>query len=211
MLQDLSCHLSCRQKCGTVSNVLLRAALSVALAGIVAVVDTAAAQAQTYGSDSGSFSKILQTIGLSKGADPDADINYTERSPLVVPPSRDLPPPAKDAAVPAPDWPTDPVKRPRNSKAKEAVVPDTAVQTPNPHIEKKPWYNPMGWFDREEYANFAGEPVRRNLTDPPAGYRIPSPEQPYGVNPNKTSGKKQASVTDFGMSPITPPAAGSGH
>ena len=54
----------------------------------------------------------------------------------------------------------------------------------------------MGWFDREEYANFTGEPVRRDLTDPPAGYRIPSPEQPYGINPNKTSGKSRAGVGD---------------
>jgi hypothetical protein len=54
---------------------------------------------------------------------------------------------------------------------------------------KKPWYNPAGWFDKEEYANFAGEPVRQNLTDPPAGYRIPSPDQPYGISPEKKSYK----------------------
>ena len=50
----------------------------------------------------------------------------------------------------------------------------------------------MGWFNQEEYANFPGEPVRQNLTDPPAGYRIPSPEQPYGISPEKKSGKKAA-------------------
>ena len=49
-------------------------------------------------------------------------------------------------------------------------------------FQKKPWYNPMGWFNREEYASFPGEPVRQTLTDPPAGYRIPSPEQPYGIS-----------------------------
>jgi hypothetical protein len=50
----------------------------------------------------------------------------------------------------------------------------------------------MGWFSREEYASFPGEPVRQNLTDPPAGYRTPSPEQPYGISPDKKSGKKVA-------------------
>ena len=50
----------------------------------------------------------------------------------------------------------------------------------------------MGWFTREEYASFPGEPVRQTLTDPPAGYRIPSPEQPYGISPEKKSGKKVA-------------------
>ena len=36
------------------------------------------------------------------------EINYSERSPLVVPPNRDLPPPVTATAPPAPDWPKDP-------------------------------------------------------------------------------------------------------
>jgi len=208
MLQDQSR----RQTGGRGLQALLCAVLGVALAGIVAGVGATAARAQTYGSDSGSgLDKVMQTIGLSKGSDPDSEINYTERSPLVVPPSRDLPPPATNAAVPAPDWPTDPARRPKSSKAKQAVVPDTAVQTPNPQIQKKPWYNPMGWFDKEEYANFAGEPVRRNLTDPPAGYRVPSPEQPYGIAPDKKPGKAAAAASDFNLGSATPPASGTGH
>ena len=35
-------------------------------------------------------------------------INYRERSPLVVPPKLDLPPPASASAVKAPNWPKDP-------------------------------------------------------------------------------------------------------
>src|SRR5277367_2512664 len=125
---------------------LRHALLSAALVGIVTGAGLRAAPAQTYGSDTGSgFDKILQTIGLSKGSDPDSGINYTERSPLVVPPSRVLPPPASGAAVPAPDWPADPAKRAKSSGGKVAVVPDTAVQTPNPQVEKKPWYNPISW------------------------------------------------------------------
>jgi hypothetical protein len=200
-----------RQTGGSRLDALLRAALGVALAGILAGVGATAARTQTYGGDKGSgIDKVLQTIGLSKESNPDSEINYTERSPLVVPPSRDLPPPATNAAIPAPDWPTDPARRPKNSKGKPAVVPDTAVQTPNPQVQKKPWYNPMGWFDKEEYANFAGEPVRRNLTDPPAGYRIPSPEHPYGLGPDKKPGKAQATATDFNLGSATPSSGGSG-
>ncbi len=207
MLQVQSRH----QMGGLVSHALLRAAVGVALTGIVAGVGATAARAQTYGSDSGGLDKVLQTIGLTKGSDPDSDINYTERSPLVVPPSRDLPPPATNAAVPAPDWPTDPARRPKNSKGKPAVVPDTAVQTPNPQIQKKPWYNPTGWFDKEEYANFTGEPVRKSLTDPPAGYRVPSPEQPYGINPDTKSGKgQQPTAANLGLGSVAPAAGGSG-
>jgi hypothetical protein len=40
-------------------------------------------------------------------------------------------------------------------------------------------------FDREkpvEGAKFLREPARATLTDPPSGYRSPSPDQPYGLN-----------------------------
>lgn len=168
--------------------------------------------AQTYGSDNGTvFDTMMQTVGIKHETDPQSAINYTERSPLVVPPTRELPPPGAQASVPTADWPADPVKQRKSGKAKQAVVPDTAVQTPNPQIEKKPWYNPIGWFDKEEYANFAGEPVRKNLTDPPAGYRVPSPTQPYGIGPDKKPGKAAASASDFNLGSVTPPASGTGH
>jgi hypothetical protein len=189
---------------------LLRAATGAALAGVVASSGASVVRAQTYGSDGTVLDKMMQTIGIKHSPDAESAINYTERSPLVVPPTRDLPPPATGAAAPTSDWPTDRAKRPKNSNPKQAVVPETAVQTPNPPVEKKPWYNPMGWFNKEEYANFAGEPVRRNLTDPPAGYRVPSPEQPYGIGPDKKPGKA-ASANDFNLSSVAPPASGTGH
>jgi hypothetical protein len=34
---------------------------------------------------------------------------------------------------------------------------------------------------KEEYTTFTNEPARNSLTDPPPGYRTPSPTQPYGV------------------------------
>ena len=37
------------------------------------------------------------------------------------------------------------------------------------------------WASKEEYVAFTGEPPRSSLTEPPAGYRTPSPAQPYGV------------------------------
>jgi len=167
-------------------------ATSIGLAVTVAAPARAADDGEAQAS---AWAKFMQTLGLKKTPDAagtDAGINYTERSPLVVPPSRDLPPPASDSP-PGGDWPKDP-KQFKHTKAKPGVVPDTAVQTPNPPHEKKPWYNPSGWFDKEEYANFTGEPVRADLTDPPAGYRIPSPTQPYGIAPDKKPNK--ATVTN---------------
>lgn len=189
----------------------VRAALAVALAGAGLGAAWSPALAQTYGSNKGSiFDSMMQTFGLGK-SDPTAGIDYTERSPLVIPPTRDLPAPGSEAAVPGPDWPRNPpAKSARNNTGPTPVVPGTAVQTPNPPVQSKPWYNPAGWFDKEEYANFAGEPVRRNLTDPPAGYRVPSPEQPYGIGPDK-KGSKQATAKDFNMGSASPPSGQPGQ
>jgi hypothetical protein len=41
------------------------------------------------------------------------------------------------------------------------------------------------WAPKEEYVPFTGEPARTSLTEPPAGYRTPSPNQPYGVGRDK--------------------------
>ncbi len=43
----------------------------------------------------------------------------------------------------------------------------------------------FGKKDDEQAAKFTGEPPRASLTDPPAGYQTPSPDQPYGVGKEK--------------------------
>lgn len=69
--------------------------------------------------------KVLQTLGL-KGGD---GIDYRERSPLVVPPTRDLPPPQQKSAnvqVP-PNWPVDPdakANKPQTPAARKASNSD---------------------------------------------------------------------------------------
>jgi hypothetical protein len=175
---------------------LARTVLGVAVLGL-GFLNATAARAD---GDNPGWDNFMQTLGLKKA--PETQIHYTERSPLVVPPSRDLPAPASDAAAaPAPDWPKDPnTIHSKQSKA-NAVVPGTGpIQTPNPPLEKH-WYNPVDWFSKEEYGTFAGEPVRADLTDPPAGYRVPSPSQPYGISPEGKKAKPSAS--DFGMVPIS--------
>jgi hypothetical protein len=45
------------------------------------------------------------------------------------------------------------------------------------------------WGDKsQEYETFTGEPPRSTLIEPPRGYRTPSPNQPYGVGPEKWKG-----------------------
>ncbi len=60
---------------------------------------------------------FLRGLGLRRDGD-GPNIDYRERSPLVVPPSRDLPRPETAAAERNPAWPVDPdVKRARQAKA----------------------------------------------------------------------------------------------
>lgn len=187
-------------------KMIVRWVAGAALVGIAVGVNASVASAQTYGGDNeGAWNKFMKSLGANSAPSAGGDINYTERSPLVVPPTRDLPPPGSEAATPAPDWPKNNPKPVKHAKTRDKpeIVPDTAVQTPNPPFQKKPWYNPAGWFNTEEYATFAGEPVREHLTDPPSGYRVPSPGQPYGISPEKK--KTQATAQDFGMTSLTPP------
>ena len=157
---------------------------------------------------------ILGTIGL--GSDTPS-ITYRERSPLVVPQGRDLPPPGK--AVRAPDWPVEPeVKEKRKAAAagknskRERVDNDVAApisgtrenwKTGNTGAwteEKKAGKEPS-FFNMllegklggtwEEYGNFTGEPPRTSLVQPPSGYMTPSPAAPYGTRPRADAPEKK--------------------
>lgn len=198
----------CDRKAGhalCVRERLLRAAVGAACVGLVGFFGSVAwaGDDDSYdASDQSAMSRFLQTIGLRPSA-VSSDIRYTERPPLVVPPSRDLPAPETTGSVPASNWPTEPTaKHQKSPKPKVATVPPATPlpANPNPPTVKKTWYNPASWFNKEEYATFTGEPVRENLTDPPTGYRTPSPDQPYGIGPEK-KGERKASAADSNLTP----------
>lgn len=102
---------------------LKRAARGVAFVALAVCAGTVMARAgdDDVMSSGGSFyNQMLQTIGLENGP----DIQYSERSPLVVPPTRDLPPPAADRSPAVPGWPVDPdLTRRAKAKAKEKPKP----------------------------------------------------------------------------------------
>jgi hypothetical protein len=117
---------------------LMSVARGVALAVLVICATAATARAGDYedpnatqASNKSIYDKMLDVIGLSgRGA-----IQYSERSPLVVPPTRDLPPPSANAAPPVPNWPKDPdVARAKQAKAKEKVGPhpDWVIESSRP-------------------------------------------------------------------------------
>ena len=198
------------------------------VAAVVLVVGMAAQSARAADGDDDSapdtkfFRGVLNSLGLRP--DGGAGIDYRERSPLVVPPDRNLPAPeSRDLSAKDPSWPKDvDLERARKAKAERkayneepevrgrALRPDEynpanaqrrtrgdSVPTGGPNDHPDGAANPespsaLGFkgigsvFQKsEEYVTFQHEPSRSNLTDPPAGYRTPSPNQPYGVGKQK--------------------------
>lgn len=94
------------------SRALLRAMrLSAVALGIGLIMVCGAARAQEDDDDDKTFEeKIIEGImaGIGGTNMENKGIDYRERSPLVVPPKLDLPPPASSAEVKAPNWPKDP-------------------------------------------------------------------------------------------------------
>jgi hypothetical protein len=85
--------------------------LAVAVLGIGLVMISGAARAEDDDEDDKTFEeKIIDNLMSGLGAKnmTNKGIEYRERSPLVVPPKLDLPPPAAAAAAKAPNWPKDP-------------------------------------------------------------------------------------------------------
>jgi len=92
---------------------------------VLAALLPAAAQAQDDDDDKNSawnvdkklLNDLMRGLGLRNGSE--SQIEYRERSPLVIPPSRSLPPPEQAGAGRSAAWPVDPdVKRRQDQAAK---------------------------------------------------------------------------------------------
>jgi hypothetical protein len=123
------------------SRALSRALRLAAIAlGIGLVMTAGAARAQEDDEDDKTFEeKIIEGIMAGVGGTnmENKGIEYRERSPLVVPPKIDLPPPASASAdVKAPNWPKDPDEQRRKAaiaaRKKENKDPAEAHRTLTP-------------------------------------------------------------------------------
>jgi len=109
-----------------------RAAVAGALGlAVLAAIAPGSARAQEDDEEKSSIwevdKKILQGVmrglGLRDGSEP--QIDYRERSPLVIPPSRDLPQPQQAGTGQPPAWPADPdVKRRKEATKKRNKEPN---------------------------------------------------------------------------------------
>src|SRR5262245_25013876 len=172
---------------------------------------------------------FLRGLGLRDGTEP--TIEYRERSPLVVPPTRELPSPESGVAPRNPAWPIDADEQRRRAaiankdrrviapderesgralrpdeleKGRVAATPDTKRHTspeeagrplPPSALGSKSLIDVLRGSDAEEKGTFVTEPPRNTLIQPPAGYRTPSPNQPYGIG-TKSAPRKPATVED---------------
>jgi hypothetical protein len=69
------------------------------------------------------WGSTMKALGLRNGTE--EEIDYRERSPLVLPPSKDLPPPETTGSVakPSPAWPDDPDRKRREAAKKKKSDP----------------------------------------------------------------------------------------
>ena len=104
-------------------SALARATFGIGLAAAVVFATTAARAGSDDGDGPSVLGTILQGFGLKDPHATYGGIDYNERSPLVVPPTRDLPPPQSATAAPAPNWPKDQdLERRRKAKAEDKTV-----------------------------------------------------------------------------------------
>jgi hypothetical protein len=133
-------------------KVLVHAMLGVGLAGVLLSSNTAA----RAGDDDDSHSvmgTIMESIGLRDPNGNYAGIDYNERSPLVVPPTRDLPPPQATSAPATPNWPKDQDMERRNKFKAE-----------NKKVAPKP-----------DYVADSSRPLRPNELEPAGAPRVNTP------------------------------------
>lgn len=134
----------------------VRLALSAAVIALVVGLGSNAVRAGDDDEDGASvMQRIMQTFGLRN---PDDTVmgrgdNYGERSPLVVPPTRDLPVPVSNAGPPAPNWPKDPdITRAQAAKKKvdnkahyqrgDSVTDNARVLSPSELYQRSSKTNP---------------------------------------------------------------------
>ncbi len=171
---------------------------------------------------------IFRMMGINIGIE--NQIDYRERSPLVVPPSRELPPPQASGTARNPNWPADAdiARRKELEKRKKldqtfdydrftkSLSPSelgpagagagtqrsaaggsgdmTAPLRPS-ELGSFGFFGSLfkGSNSDQKMGAAVVEPPRRSLTEPPAGYQTPSPNQPYAITrPSDNAKAKKA-------------------
>jgi hypothetical protein len=184
----------------------MHAALCAAFGIVVAIVGSvgAARAADDADNSNGNWVRNLYRKFNERAGAPVTGADSGERPPLVVPPTRDLPPPGTPSALTqrSASWPVDhdearrkagatvkAERRPAHWEVENQPSQGSPVATAGVEEQAKPepsfstlfWNKFLGRRD-PEVGTFTREPPRVSLVDPPRGYRTPSSDQPYGLN-----------------------------
>jgi len=211
---------------GSSSAIARTARLSAIALGVGLLLASGVARAQddeNQEDDKTFEEKIIDNIMRGMGATnmETPSIEYRERSPLVVPPKLDLPPPSSATQANAPNWPKDPdvqqrqaaaaARKKANKDPVEAARPLTPAEMKVGKTAKSNATEPVpgagstpimlspsqlgskGGNDSES-KQFTSEPDRETLTQPPAGYQTPSPNYAYGTGPKESLTAKQFDI-----------------
>jgi hypothetical protein len=176
--------------------------------GLAALAAVAPNTARAQSGEATLFGSIVKSLGIGG----DNDIEYRERPPLVVPPSRDLPPPQTAGAARNPNWPVDP-KATDGQKGAQVRNLDRMAPADSTMPSSQP---ASGGF----FSNIFGSskpagpigvpPERKNLTDPPRDYQSRSPDQPYGEPSPAPPAKSTTPASALQTPPGAPAPGGSG-
>jgi len=101
------------------------------LLGAAIIVAGNAARAADADDDQPFEQKVIKSIlgGLGVDVGRQESIDYQERPPLVIPPTRDLPAPEAGGPVSNPAWPVNPEKRPKKKSIVKQRDPSTTNET----------------------------------------------------------------------------------
>jgi hypothetical protein len=162
------------------------------------------------------FEKIGEMTGLKKKEEAKPDIEYRERSPLVIPRSRDLPPPGTQATADPANWPKQAPPPPTRKGVRTVAGTQQPGASDLPEV-RSPMFDSSDWTwdammgkKKAESKPFVAEPARSTLTQPPEGYQTPSPEFPYGTSgpPDKEKEKQKQAAAPEAAAASAPPASG---
>jgi hypothetical protein len=171
--------------------------------GLIALASIAPGVARAQDNDRGLFGSMLKSLGIGG----ENQIEYRERPPLVVPPTRDLPPPQTSGAARDPNWPVDPKSTQARKKGDQikdldkiavpqrpagpglAATPGPTADSPDTTAAIPPsqpaasggFFGNLFSSSERPSGPIMNAPARKSLTEPPPDFESPSPSQPYGA------------------------------
>lgn len=196
------------------SGMTKRAPLTLLLVAFAGSAPNLACAQSTGSAESTLWGSMMKTLGVGG----QNNIEYHERPPLVVPQTRDLPPPQPaGSARAAPNWPADPKSADAGKQGarvtdldriplEKGSLPPRDPSLPPPKQPSKSNSLFGSLFSSSDKENITPPtPSRKSLTEPPLDFQVPSPSQPYGEETKSAPAKPATPEGALASNPGAPP------